>query len=432
MPLKRYLARFPLTDRMTFATEMVSSVLYGVFAGLALPLIPIVARRIGMSPEAITAMVTMQFVGALSGIVVGHMADRLPKLPLAVLPWLISRALIGLLFFARTPVFYLAVVSAFNLLVNIAGPAYGSIMRSNYSDAHRGRLMGNIRIAIVTVSAIFSTLAGALLAGNEVLVRWLFPAAALFGVLSALTFTRIRVRRGPPADSALAGSPPAPASFTASLRASLGGMRRNAPFLLFMGILAVCATPDKMSIPLEPIWLVDHLRISYGDASFVLGTVASVASIAGYFIWARALKKLSSFSVLAVVVFLFAGRFAAFGLARTSAGLVPMSILSGLTNSGWDLVPIFCMIALTDAATFSMALGLSTTLFGIRGILGPWVGTLLYSSGALPLQDIFFLIAGITTAGGVLLLVFSRGQRARRRAAGQAVPPYSSSSSTSR
>ena len=84
------------------------------------------------------------------------------------------------------------------------------------------------------------------------------------------------------------------------------------------------------------------------------------------------------------------------------------------------------------AATFSLALGLSTTLFGIRGILGPWVGTLLYSSGALPLQDIFFLIAGITTAGGVLLLVFSREQRARRRAARPAVPPYSSSSSTSR
>jgi MFS family permease len=408
--LRGFLARLPLTDRVTFATELVASVLYGVFAGLALPLIPIVARRIGMSPEAITAMVTMQFVGALFGIVLGHMADRLPKLPFAVWPALVSRALIGLLAFARTPVSYLVVVSAFNLLVNLGGPAYGSIMRTNYSDANRGRLMGNIRIAIVLVSAVFSTLAGILLSGNESLVRWLFPVAALFGVASSLAFNRIRVRKGPVSEDA----PHAPSSFAGSFRASLGVLRRNGPYMIFLGILAVCATPDKLAIPLEPIYLVDHLRISYGDTSFILGTIASVASIGGYFIWARALKKLSSFTVLAVVVFLFAGRFAALALARTSTGLVPMSILSGFTNAGWDLVPIFCMIALTDPATFSLSLGLSTTLFGIRGILGPSLGTLLYSSGALPLQGIFFLITGITAAGGILLLFFSKRLRVKR------------------
>jgi hypothetical protein len=409
--LRGYLARLPLTDRITFATELVASVLYGVFAGLALPLIPIVARRIGMSPEAITAMVTMQFVGALFGIVLGHMADRLPKLPFAVWPALASRALIGLLAFARTPVSYLVVVSAFNLLVNLGGPAYGSIMRTNYSDANRGRLMGNIRIAIVLVSAVFSALAGILLSGNESLVRWLFPVAALFGVASSLAFNRIRVRKGPVSEDA----PHAPSSFAGSFRASLGVLRRNGPYMIFLGILAVCATPDKLAIPLEPIYLVDHLRISYGDTSFILGTIASVASIGGYLIWARALKRLSSFTVLAVVVFLFAGRFAALALARTSAGLVPMSILSGFTNAGWDLVPIFCMIALTDPATFSLSLGLSTTLFGIRGILGPSLGTLLYSSGALPLQGIFFLITGITAAGGILLLLFSKHLRERGR-----------------
>lgn len=408
--VKGYLARLPLTDRFTFVTELISSLFYGVFAGLALPLIPIVARRIGMSPEAITLMVTMQFVGALFGIVAGHLADRLPKLPFAVWPALASRAIIGLLVFAHTPVTYLVIVSAFYLLVNIGSPAYSSIMRSNYSNANRGRLMGNIRIAIVIVSAVFSTIAGLVLARNESVVQWLFPVAGAFGVCSSLAFNRIRVRRGP------VSMAPAPAkSLLVSFRSSLAEVRRNVPFLLFMGLLLLCAFPDKMSIPLEPIWLVDHLKIGYGDASFVLGTVVSVASIAGYLLWARALRRMNSFTVLSIVVFIFAGRFAAMGLARSSAGLVPMSILSGLANAGWDLVPLFCMLAVADGVNFSLYIGVHTTIFGIRGLIGPSIGTLVYARGVLPLEGIFYLIAGMIAIGGALMLFFARAVARRER-----------------
>jgi hypothetical protein len=256
----------------------------------------------------------------------------------------------------------------------------------------------------VVVSALFSLLAGALLAADERIVRWLFPAAAVFGVLSSLTFSRIRVRKSPELPHE-AVSP----SFAGSFRV----VRRNVPYLLFMGILFLCAMPDKLAVPLEPIWLVDDLHIGYGDASFLLGTVASVASIGGYLVWARALKRMNSFVVLSVVVFLFAARFAALGLARNSAGLLPMSILSGLSNAGWDLVPIFCMIAIADRSNFSLYIGFNTTLYGIRGLIGPTIGTFLYSSGALPMGGIFLLIAGLLACGGVLLLFFSGTVKAR-------------------
>ncbi len=406
--LKGYFTRLPLTDRFTFQAELVSAVLYGVFSGLALPLIPIVARRIGMTPEAITLMVTMQFVGALFGIVVGHLADRLPKLPFAVWPSLASRAVIGLLALAHRPAFYLVVVSAYNLLINLGGPAYSSIMRSNYSDAHRGRIMGDVRMAIVVVSALFSFLAGLVLVRNEMLVQWLFPIAAVFGVTSSLAFNRIRVRKRPALPVPAAGT-----SFAVSFRSSLAVVRRNVPFLLFVAILLVCATPDKMSIPLEPIWLVDHLKIGYGATSFLLGTVTSLAAIAGYFIWARALKRVNSFAVLTGVVVVFAGRYAAIALARSVIGLVPMSILSGLANAGWDLVPLFCMIAVTDAGSFSLYFGVHTTLFGIRGLVGPSLGTLLYSRGTLSLPAIFGLIAGVIAIGAVLMGLFARRMAGR-------------------
>lgn len=396
--LKSYFARLPLTDRITFAKELWAAVCYGAFAGLALPLVSVVARRIGMSPAGITAMLTMQFVGALFGVLLGHLADSRAKMPFVLWPSLAARGLIGLLAFARTPVPFLIVVSLFNLLVNVGGPAYSSIMRTNYSDAHRGRLMGNIRIVIMTVSTVLSACAGFLLEANESLVRWLFLAAAVFGMMSALIFARIRVRREP------ALSAPAPESFVGAFRI----VARNGPFLMFMGILFLCATPDKLAVPLEPIWFVDYLHLGYAQASFLLGTVVSVAGIAGYYLWAKALKRFNSFTVLAAVVFLFALRFAALGLARTSSQLLPMSILSGIVNAGWDLVPIFCIIALSDRSNFSMYIGFNTTCFGIRGLIGPTIGTFLYSSGVLPLGGIFLVIAALLMAGGGSLLAFSR------------------------
>jgi hypothetical protein len=281
-------------------------------------------------------------------------------------------------------------------------------MRSNYSDANRGRIMGDIRMAIVVVSALFSFLAGLVLARNEMLVQWLFPVAALFGVSSSLVFNRIRVRKGP------ALPVPAGASFAGSFRSSFAAVRRNVPFLVFMGILVLCATPDKMAIPLEPIWLVDHLKIGYGDASFVLGTLVSLASIVGYWIWARALKRMNNFTVLSMVVFIFAARYAAIGLARSVVGLVPMSILSGLANAGWDLVPLFCMISLADASHFSLYFGFHTTMFGIRGIVGPSLGALLYTRSTLSLPWIFGLISGVIAVGGILMVVFARRVGARR------------------
>ncbi len=212
----------------------------------------------------------------------------------------------------------------------------------------------------------------------------------------------------------MATFPPEPRGSTAG--AGLRLLAGNRRLLLFLGLLVLCAMPDKLAVPLEPIWMVDFLRIGYGQASFMLGSVVSLASVAGYFIWARALKRTNSFTLLSVVALIFAGRFAAMALARTSADLLPVSILSGLANAGWDLVPLFCMIALSDASSFSLAIGLHWTLFGIRGLAGPWIGTFLYSRG-VSLQAMFWLIAGLIAFGAVMMMAFARRSRIAKKTA---------------
>jgi hypothetical protein len=272
-------------------------------------------------------------------------------------------------------------------------------MRTNYSDPHRGRLMSNVRVMIVLVSAVLSAIAGILLSVDERIMRWLFLVGGTAGAASSLVFGRIKVRRG-----AHAPTMGRPVPFLESLRV----VRKNVPFMTFMAILFLCAAPDKLAVPLEPIWLVDVLHVNYAAASYLLGSVVSLVSIGGYFLWAKSLKRFDSLSVLSVVVVLFAARFAALGLARTSGELVPMSILTGFTNAGWDLVPLFCMISLAEPSNFSLYVGVNTTLFGVRGLIGPSIGTVLYATGALSLRGIFLMIAGILTCGAGVLFIFSR------------------------
>ena len=393
-----YFSRLPLTDRVTFFRELLSSTFYGVYAGVAVPLIPIMARKVGMSPEAITAMVTTQFVGAISGVLMGHLAERRPKMPFVMWPNIAARSAVAVLAFVRHPTPFLVIASLFYFLPNLTGPAYSSIMRTNYSAANRGRLMGNIRILIMIVSGAVSAAAGLLLEANEDLLRWLLLTAGVFGVLSSLAFATIKVRR----------DVPSPAQPLERPRGSpLRVLAANRPLLVFLGVLVICATPDKLSVPLEPLWMVDVLRIDYAEASLVLGTVVYAASIAGYYLWARLLKRANSFTLLALVVFIFAGRYVALALARTGPGLIPMSVLSGLANAGWDLVPLFCLLDLSDARSFTLAVGLHYTLFGIRGTIGPTLGTLLYSAG-VPMDTLFFGIAAVIALGGWMMLWFGR------------------------
>ncbi len=397
--LKRYLSRLPLTDRITFYYDFWGGLCYGAFNGLAVPLIPIVARRIGMGPTGIAAMLTMQFVGALFGMHLGYLADRGKKMPFVVWPGVVSRALLVPLAFFRDPTLFFMIASLFYLAVNVGSPAYASIMRSNYSDANRGKLMGDIRLSLMLVSAACSALAAALLNAHEDALKWLFPVAGAFGVLSSLIFSRIKVKRFP----GVSADSPRP-SRGGSLRLVLG----NAPFLAFMGIMFLCAAPDKLVVPLEPIRLVDELRLGYDEASFLLGTVVSLSGIAGFFIWGRAIKKINGYLLLAMVSMLSAARLAVLALAGDAYQLLPMGVFLGLANAGWDLIPLFCLIPLADPANFSLYFGLHMTLIGVRGIAGPFIGALLFDTGAFSLPVLILLVAGLTAAGAVLLVLFAR------------------------
>jgi predicted MFS family arabinose efflux permease len=400
--LRAYFSRLPLTDRVTHWWDLWAGLATGFFNGGCIAFLSIAARRAGVSDVGMALMLTMPYVGALSGILLGHLAERHGPMPFYLWPTLASRAALLALALVKGPNGFLAVASAFHLLANLGSPSYASVMRSNFSDEHRGRLMGNVRVLIVAVAAGTSWVAGAALERWPDAWHWLFAGAAAIGIVAVLFFARIKPRRWVPVGRPAAG-PPA----TRSLGASLGALRRDGAFLAFLAIVFVCALPSKLAAALEPIRFVDELKIGWQDSGFVLGTVVSLVSVVGYLAWPRLLKRFNPFALLALVTALMAIRFGVIAAATRPLHLVPASVLAGLTGGGWELVCLFCIVRLADSDHFPIAMGLHTTLVGVRGLFGPGLGTWLYASGAVSLPAIFWLLAAVTLVGAAGLLWYS-------------------------
>ncbi|MGQ9629859.1 MAG: MFS transporter [bacterium] len=395
--LRRYFSRFPLMDRVTHYNDFRAAIFFGVFNGLALPFVPIIARRLGMSSTGMAVMLSMSFVGSLFNLYFGHLSEQRAKMPFVFWPGITSRLLFLGIFFVHTPFWFLIIMSLYYLISTIPGPAYASIMKSNYSDFYRGRLMGNIRIAVTTTSAICAYLAGRILEWNGQAYRWLFPLAALFGIMGSLAFRRIRVRR-----ERREMLPQDQFSFLEALRS----IRSDRLFLIYMALFFLCAGPNKLVIPIEPIRLVDELHMDYHGAGLILGTVTFVFGILGYYIWGRASANRDPFKLTVLVLALSTVRLLVLALATDQYQLIIGSITQGLSNSGFDFIPMFTIMRFAGDRKLSLYIGFHSTMVGIRGIIGPFLGNFLFASVGLTTVQIYWLVFALTALGVLAMYIF--------------------------
>ena len=390
--------RLPLTERITYFFDLRAGLFFGVFNGITTPLIPIIARKLGLDTTGLAVLSIMQFVGFFFSFVIGHLSESRKKMPLVLWPGVASRGLfIGFALIA-SPYAFLAVVSVYYLLANISSPAYSAIMQANYSERFRPRIMGNIRVAVTLVTAAASLVAGILLDIHPAGYRLLFPVAALFGVASSVTFARIRVRE----DHRSTAVRP-----HFSLRDSVRELGKDRVFLIFMLVLFSMAAPSKITMSVEPIRLVDQLHINYASAGLLLGTLTSLFAVIGYYMWARLADRVDPFLLLVFVGVITGLRQLDYGLAPSIPLLVPGMVFEGLNASGWDLFSLICILRLSPPDRIARYWGLHLTLLGVRGVAGPIIGAILYETHLFRIVGLYVLAGSLTLAGSAALLVFT-------------------------
>ncbi len=437
--LSRFLSRYSSEDRLTLSFDMPAAACVGVFNGLAVTFAGIIGRKIGLDSQMLAVLAISAYVGLFLNLWIGHLSSKGHVEAWVLIPGLVSRFLVAFALIGVSPWFYLGIMSVFNVVTNLSGPAYTSIMRTNYSDRHRGELMGYVRVILQVTTALSAAFAGWLMEVVPGSQHWLFPIASAFGIASSLLFFRVKVRprtaqkgvaedlvpRGRDAgrDAALAdvagradvaGQKDAE---SAGFFDSLAELARDRPFMIYMAIYFVIGLPDKIVTPLEPIRFVDELGMSYAEAGIVQGTLPFVGALIGYLVYAKASKRTNPFLALIVAALLSSTRFLNTALAGSAMQLAPGAFLNGISNAGWDLIPVFSIMLFARGNKLGFYFGFHGMLIGLRGLVGPILGTWLYSGLGLRISTIYAIAFGIELVGTGFLVPYYLGTRTSRGSA---------------
>jgi MFS transporter, DHA1 family, inner membrane transport protein len=362
--------------------DLLATSLYGPFYA-ALLFIPVVLQRLGASSEQVAIYQAQSYLGFFLAPFSLMLMPRQRILVFLAGIWSIGRAVFLLTPLVDSVPGLLLICGVFWLSDSFPSPGYIRVMQQIYPATVRARAMSAVRFGMALCMLAFTPVAGWLLdvAGHATLL----PIAALFGIVGALIFARIRIpnNRAADADSAaavdtadaLASTPP-----RLSMLAMLQLLRRNRPYLLYLLSITAFGFAGLIPIAFFPAVLVDRLQLSYSAISW-LGLAQSLLWLVGYVVWGRWMDKLGGVRTLQLVYAMLILYPLCHWFAQDAWWLVPAYLASGLANAGVDLAFTSVTIDLADEGRVTEFAALQRTVIGFRGIVGPLIGVALSNAG---------------------------------------------------
>jgi MFS family permease len=386
-----------------FRIDTTAALLYAFFNVVFNQFYIAMALRAGATDFQAGLLAAAPAVGLLLSPIWASLIERSQPRPYMIWPNLIGRALIVLPAFFGAPAVYVAIAFVFQLLMGVQAPAYAALIPRMYPPRHRGRLMGNVRVAMVVLMIPMAYAVGWWM--DEAGAGGPLAAAAILGVLSIVLFTRIR--ESEPANARIDGAAPKP-----PLRAGLRGQwrlvsesRELGLFLLaamFTGFCNIAAGPLYQIIQVDRLALtnveIGYARIVYYVfllvSYFVVGWVIDRYSARHTVVWG-----LAAFSLVPLLYALF-GNFPA-----VLAGSAMLAVGDAIWDIGF-MTYVFRLAPGREAAAF----GLHMMLFGIRGTIGPVLSTALSGIG-VPMPALLTAAALFGWIGMALFLLLGRRTR---------------------
>jgi MFS family permease len=350
--------------------------------------IPIILRRSGASTQQLAYYFAITALGLLTtGISVGLMR-RWGMKRVALICWLLGRGVFLLTAIAFNATSLLVIFTIFWLLESWPSPAYVQTIQIIYPIHQRGRILAAVRVGLVALILIFTPLAGWIL--DHLGYRALLPLAGLSGIGSTLTFF-----------SLMRKVPIAMAEPSHQARTSWHILRTDRRMPYYLSGVFLFGLGALMASPLYPVIQVDRLNLSYT----VVGIFVFVQSLfwfLGYLFGGRMLDRIGGIRSLQIVFALNALVILPYIWATQGWMLLPSFIAAGLVTAGADLAILYTVSNLAGQEHVSDYVALNSITSGFRGLLGPFIGSMLVSIG-WNYGAVFVLSAFLTLAGAVVL-----------------------------
>ncbi len=291
-----------------------------------------------------------------------------------------------------------------------------AIWRANFPRQVRGRITGRITVIYSAIIAVTAALIGLVMSFWPDAWRLLFPLAGLFGIVAARAYLRTRIRaggrlrRGELAQRA--------ARRGGQLRASLRILTTDRWYRRYMLTMFAFGSGNLMVITLLVILLNEQFAFARFEQVLITTTLPLITLAVFTPIWARRLDAVHIFDYRARQAWAFVLALLLFAIAA-AAGLSWLFWVGSLAlgaafaggKLGWNLG--HNDFASDDQSTLYM--GIHVTLTGIRGLIAPLAGVLVYQR--LELLEpglgrwVLLFPLSLTLGGAITFVILARLRR---------------------
>jgi MFS family permease len=407
---REFLAVLPPQTRTAWKWDLATGWLAGFYQGCVWTFVFRVARAELHASSAQMAWISAApAVGFIFSAVWARQMEGRAKLPFCYWTWTAARGMFLLAPLIQTREQFVLLVCLTPLLFSVSNPAYTAVMKDIYPDAHRGRLMGAVRVVANLMTLLTALGVGWLLDRHYLEWRAVFFAGGAIGIVSAWCFSRIPIP--PPSGDE------ARISTAAFVWDTLRILWRNPGYRWFTASVFVSGFGNLMATTLYPIYQVDVFHVTYKDVA-ALQNVYSIAVILSFFVWGAFLDRRGPLAtvLLAIGINLTAPLFYAIAQPPGLTFLYGAAVANGLAMAGVELGYLNTTLLFAEPGRAAQYQALHSSFFGIRGSLAPHC--------AIPLRHgvgwrAAYLISFAVISAGVGLQMISmrdyRRQAARER-----------------
>jgi MFS family permease len=381
------------SPQRNLAADVSVAVGMGLTTALVGMLLPAIARRGGMDAVGLAMLTAAPFAAMVLSVLAGRIGPRTAR-GLALLRAGGSLLLVVLLLDASTPAMSL-VVLAFWATITFGLPFHTRLWGQLYPEHRRGRMVGIVGTGRAAAAGI-GVLAGGLLA-DQVGGLPVVAAAGVLGIGFGASAMAIRVADPTPPDAYSArGSLRALRSSPLLLRALLG------QGLLGGGVIAAG--------PLLAIVQVDRLALSLADIA-MLGVVTSTATTVSFVAFGGLVDRRGGMASLRLGGAFGVGALLLYAVAPSAAMLWMAAAAMGLSSAGVEMGIQGVLAEHTSLEDRSAATAGWSAVMGLRGMVAPFVLTMLLALGIVGVTGALLLAATVSILG---VAVFVRTPSRRR------------------
>ncbi len=407
--------RVPYMARRNYLHEMQHLVLWGLFAGLVEGTVSavVVSKTFDGSNFLITVVQATPAFANLVSLFWGAMIVGRRKLPALVA--LAAASLSVSLTVGLTPhtaiggwIFALQIGLSRVFMTGVV-TTRASLWKSNYPRSHRGRISASLQIMRTLMSPPVILGCGLLFDLDPLAYRWFYPAIAVIGAIGLSMILRLRVRGersalarnatfngDAVADDALIApfslvSLISPWQIVARMREAL---RQDPRFARYCTAQMCIGCANLMAMPVNTIVLTKVIGLTYTQSNGLLDVVPRVVTLIMLPIWARHFDRVGVLRFRVVNSLCWCGSLLFCGLGAMLAGLHGSAafmvvatvatyalgrIFEGLAQSGGAIAWNIGHLHFAEDDKAELYMGIHVSLTGLRGLIAPFLGVLLYS-----------------------------------------------------